>query len=113
MNTRKFAASAMGLGLSMVMGYAMADDAALKVKTFAEADTNADGVLSIEEAKRAMPDLRIEDLNGDEIVNRNEVKEALPTIEFDQHDTAPVAAEDYQMIVAAITEESEADIASN
>lgn len=61
-----------------------------------------------------MPDLHIEDLNGDELVNRNEVKEALPAIEFDQHDTATVVAEDYQMIVAAISEESEAaDVASN
>ncbi len=76
---------------------------------FQEADKNGDGVLSIEEASTALPELEISDDNGDGLVNHIEAENSVSGLElpmsaeFDDVTIAPVGANEYRMIVQALT----------
>ncbi|MDT8429556.1 MAG: hypothetical protein RQ757_12420 [Pseudomonadales bacterium] len=76
---------------------------------FSDADSNADGVLSIEEARAALPDVPIEDNNGDGIVNLGEAERAVPGLQLSPDGRgdpdAPVGQAEYQALASAIEEE--------
>jgi hypothetical protein len=76
---------------------------------FASADTDKDGLLSIEEAQAAMPDLAITDDNGDGFVNQSEVETALSGLAFESEGytggSSLVSESEYDLIVSKLDEE--------
>lgn len=70
---------------------------------FTTADTDQDGVLSIEEAQSALPNLSISDANGDGLLNKSEVEAAVPGLAFSGDDaekeSSLIGQSEYEMIV--------------
>lgn len=80
---------------------------------FASADTDKDGLLSVEEAQAAMPDLAITDENGDGFVNQSEVETAVNGLAFESEGytggSSLVSEAEYDLIVSKLGDESELD----
>ena len=56
-----------------------------EVKEFTEIDKNADGLVSIQEARDGLPgDIVVFDTNEDGLLNRDEVRTAMPEVSFQQ-----------------------------
>lgn len=94
-------------------GFALAAD---EYKKFDEVDANKDGLLSVSEARTALPDLQITSgtsagaasstaASGDAMLTRDAVKRALPEISFEGGDErGPITEEEYDMIVEELEE---------
>lgn len=76
-------------------------------RSWSEADTDGDGVLSTEEARMALPGVEIPDLTGDGVVHKHEVTRALPTISFSEEDDGEVGRSEYEEIVEALEDTRE------
>lgn len=93
------------LALLLVSGYAGAQVIGESpVRTFEEADFNADGMLNEREADSALPALGLRDSDGDGVITREDVKKVLPDIQFiDEADAdEPIRAAEYQQIVQTV-----------
>jgi len=74
------------------------------VRTFDEADFNADGVLNKREADTALPALAFEDEDDDGVITRADVRKVLPDIQFpdDAAPDEPIRAPEYRQIVETV-----------
>lgn len=74
------------------------------VRTFEEADFNADGMLNKREADTALPALGLHDEDEDGVISRADVKNVLPDIQFADgtDDSEPVRAAEYEQIVLTV-----------
>jgi len=74
------------------------------VRTFDEADFNADGVLNKREADTALPALAFQDEDDDGVITRADVRKVLPDIQFadDVAPDAPIGAPEYRLIVETV-----------
>lgn len=80
---------------------------AQETPSFTDADTDQDGVLSIEEASAALPNLAITDENDDGLVNHSELMQAIEGLELPEVEdgsTAPVGMVEYLAAVQAMSE---------
>jgi len=89
------------LALTLVPAYAQ------EAPDFGSADTDRDGMLSVQEAQVAFPDLIIVDSNGDGMLNQDEVEAAVPGLTFSPdgapaEEGATVGEAEYQRIVQAV-----------
>lgn len=79
---------------------------------FSEADADGDGVLSMEEARTALPDLQIRDDNGDGLVNHAEAESSIQGLSLpmqpDAEDktVATIGVAEYRVIVQTIESQS-------
>lgn len=74
------------------------------VRTFDEADFNADGILNKREADTALPALAFQDEDDDGVITRADVRRVLPDIQFPEDAPAdgPIGAPEYREIVDTI-----------
>lgn len=74
------------------------------VRTFDEADFNADGVLNKREADTALSALAFQDEDDDGVITRADVRKVLPDIQFpdDGAPDAPIGAPEYRQIVETV-----------
>ncbi|MEX0740212.1 MAG: hypothetical protein WD071_12795 [Pseudohongiella sp.] len=104
-----FIASTFLIGIS---GFAMAGDH----PSFAEADTDGNGNLNRMELTTALPELDLMETEGTTEVTVADVKRALPVVDFADDDVAnaePVGKEQYEQIVDAMDDMSDANNVSN
>src|SRR5690606_3836273 len=74
------------------------------------ADADGNGVLSIEEAREALPDLVVVDINSDGLVNHTEAENALPGLHLGAEgerasSDAAVGQEQYAQMVQHLAEQ--------
>jgi hypothetical protein len=80
--------------------------------TFSNADQDKDGVLSVEEAKTALPELRIRDENGDGLVNHAEAENSIEGLSLpsqpqaEDKSVATIGMAEYRLIVQVVESES-------
>lgn len=90
------------------------DDSAASHPDFASADTDKDGLLSIEEVNVAMPDLNITDENGDGFVNQSEVEVAISGLAFESEGytggSSLVSESEYDLIVSKLDTDASIDV---
>jgi len=74
------------------------------VRTFDEADFNADGILNKREADTALPALAFQDEDDDGVITRADVRKVLPDIQFPADAAAdePIRAPEYQQIIDTV-----------
>lgn len=99
-------------------GYALAQpDADANVTTttdvhpdFVAADTNRDGLLSIEEMQMALPDVEITDKNADGFVNQSEAEAAIEGLAFETNGftggSSLVSEAEYGLIVSSLDDDA-------
>ena len=102
------AASAQDAGGQAAPGKDYSADAAHP--TFAIADTDRDGLLSIAELQAALPDVEINDENADGFVNQSEAESAVAGLAFESNGytggSSLVSEPEYGLIVASLEDEA-------
>jgi hypothetical protein len=98
--------------LAVLAGTALAQDKVIVVEkqspSFAIADTDKDGHLSVAEMKVVFPEVTIVDLDADDYVSQAEAQAAISGLTFTVGDrTALLAEPDYDLIVATLTAEED------
>ena len=83
-----------------------AAESAEMMMSFAAADDDSDGKLSVEEAMDSLPELEIKDADYDGYVSVAEVKESTEDLEFHSEDDAIVGEAEYMLIVQHVEEDS-------
>jgi hypothetical protein len=81
--------------------------------TFAIADADKDGLLSIAELQAALPDVEIKDENSDGFVNQSEAESAVAGLAFETNGytggSSLVSEPEYGLIVASLKDDDAAD----
>lgn len=81
--------------------------------TFALADTDKDGLLSIAELQAALPDVDIKDENSDGFVNQSEAESAVAGLAFETNGytggSSLVSEPEYGLIVSSLEDDDAAD----
>ncbi len=88
--------------IAALWAFAAASAEAQEAMDFAEADLDGDGVLSIEEAQAALPDLEIRDMTGDGIFTVFEAEQAVPGLYIDTAPETPVGPAEYAALIQAL-----------
>jgi hypothetical protein len=96
--------------LTVLAGTALAQDKVVVVEkqtpSFAIADTDKDGHLSVAELKVVLPDVAIVDLDADDYVSQAEAEAAISGLSFTVgKKTALIAEPDYDLIVATLAKD--------
>lgn len=70
---------------------------------FSKVDKDKDGVLSIDEAKSAFSELKVEDTNKDGLLNQAEIQQLIPGLRFSPNPqnavNAPIGVAEYRLIL--------------
>ena len=73
---------------------------------FSKVDKDKDGVLNIEEAKTAFPELKIEDSNKDGLLNQAEIQNLIAGLQLspnpEKANESPVGVAEYRLILQAM-----------
>lgn len=101
---------------TVLAGPALAQDTVVvyekQAPSFAIADTDKDGHLSVAELKVVLPDVTIVDLDADDFVSQAEAEAAISGLAFTVGDkTALLAEPDYELIVATLEADDDAPAA--
>jgi hypothetical protein len=95
---------------AVLLTYSLAVQA--EAPAFSNADQDKDGVLSVEEARSALPDLQFRDENGDGLVNHAEAESSIEGLSLpgqpDAQDksVATIGMAEYRLIVQVIESDS-------
>lgn len=84
--------------LASVAGSALAQE----IVDFDDADLDGDGMLSIEEAQAALPDLRIDDEAGDGMFTVWHAEQAVPGLNIEASPETPVGPAEYATLIQAL-----------
>lgn len=96
--------------LVVLLTYSLAVQA--EAPAFTNADQDKDGVLSVKEARTALPDLQIRDENGDGLVNHAEAESSIEGLSLPSQpdarikSVATIGMAEYRLIVQLIESDS-------